>query len=287
MSISYIGDNNGGYSVFINGTLRQFDKSHPKFAQMVQYLKDGDAESLLSVIDRGTAIQKWSLGAFEFNNGVLTYEGDEVHGTLTNRILSMMEEGFDHLPMLRFIERLYQNPSANSVLESYDFLSNKGLPITPEGHFLAYKAVSVYSGEPKNDLTGKPMKEGDFVDKYTGKSYRNNVGDLVEMKRNKVDDDRHNGCSRGLHVGSLEYVRNYGGGNSKYVVVKVNPADIVSVPADEACQKVRVCKYDVVGMLEAEFTSSVVDSYDEDDDRYWDDSDDYDDDHCGEDCDCC
>jgi hypothetical protein len=43
------------------------------------------------------------------------------------------------------------------------------------------------------------------------------------------------------------------------VVVKINPADVVSVPSDCACQKVRVCKYEVVSDFVEEIQASVVD----------------------------
>ena len=60
-------------------------------------------------------------------------------------------------------------------------------------------------------------------------------------------------CSSGLHVGSLSYSGPggwYNSGDDKIVIVKVNPADAVSVPSDHGASKLRVCKYEVIGEYE-------------------------------------
>jgi hypothetical protein len=188
--------------------------------------------------------------------------------------------------MLKFLENLYKNPSYRAITELYTFLANKALPITDDGCFLGYKSVIVYHGSDIVGLDGNQIKDGDLVDKYTGKSYRNNVGDNPQMLRFKVDDNCERHCSQGLHVGAIPYVKSYTG--DKIMLVKVNPANVVSVPTDANCQKVRVCSYEVIG----EYESDLNDSYDgryapiEDDDEEWDDDDEEwdDDDEICEDC---
>jgi hypothetical protein len=73
------------------------------------------------------------------------------------------------------------------------------------------------------------------------------VGDVVEQKRNEVDDIRDNVCSNGLHFCSMSYLPHYMGGNGRVVIVKINPADVVSIPSDYNNAKGRCCKYVVVG----------------------------------------
>lgn len=85
----------------------------------------------------------------------------------------------------------------------------------------------------------------------------NGVGETIEVVRRDVDDDRRNHCSHGLHVGSLDYARNFARG--AVVVVKVNPKDVVSVPEDYSCQKCRVSSYTVVSVFEGEITAPAVD----------------------------
>jgi hypothetical protein len=48
------------------------------------------------------------------------------------------------------------------------------------------------------------------------------------------------------------------------MICKVDPADVVSVPLDESHQKVRCCKYEVVGEYDGDLLPAVVDDYEED-----------------------
>lgn len=133
------------------------------------------------------------------------------------------------------------NPSKRAVTELYGFLEKNSLPITPDGHFLAYKKV-----------------RDSFLDVHSGK-FDNSVGKVVEMERNKVDDDKNNTCSTGLHFCGMSYLNSFGG--ERTVIVKINPRDVVSIPTDYNEAKGRACRYEVIGELgvEAEeaFTSPV------------------------------
>jgi hypothetical protein len=197
-------------------------------------------------------------------DGVIFYRGDQLHEIISDRIIEMIDSGFDYMPMLNFVERLYKNSSCRAIDELYTFLSHKSLPISTDGHFLAYKAVSVMNHDGEMiDLNGNVLRRGDFVDKHTGKSFRNNVGDSPSMHRYKVNDNCNEGCSSGLHVGSIEYVKSYASSGDKIVICKVDPANVVSVPLDSNHQKVRVCRYEVVGIYEITFEDPVVRDYDE------------------------
>jgi hypothetical protein len=44
----------------------------------------------------------------------------------------------------------------------------------------------------------------------------------------------------------LEYAKSFGGVGSRLLIVEINPADVVSVPLDSSCQKLRTAKYKVV-----------------------------------------
>ena len=82
----------------------------------------------------------------------------------------------------------------------------------------------------------------------------NSPGKIVEMARNEVDDNMHNTCSTGLHFCSKEYLDHFGkvrDGKKKdrVVILKINPADVVSIPADYNSTKGRACRYEVIGEL--------------------------------------
>jgi hypothetical protein len=151
-----------------------------------------------------------------------------------------MKEGLPFEPLVAFLDKLMKNPSRRAVNELYSFLEHKAMPITPNGNFLAYKSISL-----------------DWKDHYTG-TFDNSVGNTLEMARNSVCDDAEVGCSSGFHAGSLQYASTFGG-SSKLVIVEIDPSDVVSIPKDSNCQKLRTCKYKVI----AEYTQKLPDNYTE------------------------
>jgi hypothetical protein len=236
----------GNLTVVLKSKSYQILKDHFNYKAVVEALHTADEDTMLNLIDVQSAVASFSDGSVEVKNGVVFYDGEEVHSTITKRLLEFMKNGLPFQPLVNFLKNLMHNPSMQSQRELYDFLEHENLPITEDGYFLAYKAVSVYRGESFVDKTGQTVNDGDFVDKYTGKSFRNNVGDFPSMGRSRVDDNRSVGCSAGLHVGSIKYVEGYASGDDKIVIVKIHPGNVVSVPSDENCQKVRVCFYEVV-----------------------------------------
>lgn len=143
----------------------------------------------------------------------------------------MLEEGFSIEPLVAFMENLMQNPSYRAVNELYSFLEQNNLPITPDGHFLAYKKV-----------------RDTFFDIHSN-TMDNSPGKIVEMDRNLVDDDQNNTCSKGLHFCSQEYLDHFGDSTSRTVILKINPKDVVSIPVDYNNSKGRACRYEVIGEL--------------------------------------
>jgi len=136
----------------------------------------------------------------------------------------MLEEGFPVDALCEFLANLKLNPSKRAVDELYGFLENNNLPITPDGHFLAYKKV-----------------RADFTDSHTG-TFDNSPGQIVTMPRESVDADRNVTCSRGLHIAARAYAESFGQ-SGKLLVVKVNPIDVIAVPNDYDRQKMRCCRY--------------------------------------------
>jgi hypothetical protein len=238
-------------TVLVNGQAYSVDKSHPNHKELLLAFNEGrlDDFATLTKTSEGTKVyvEKDSQGnktGLELVDDKVYYNGTELHSTLVDRILGMRREGHKIEYMLEFLRNLMQNPSSRSVNELYDFLTNKNLPITEDGCFLAYKSVcSDYSSKAKDInitlLQGKVVNGGIY----------NAVGEVIECPRNEVDDERDNECSKGLHVGGLQYSGPNGWYHSrgdKVVIVKINPKDVVSVPKDHNAQKVRVCKYEVI-----------------------------------------
>jgi hypothetical protein len=240
---------NGTLTIIVGGNQFHIGQDDCRMAKIKEMLVESEPVSteddLLSVLKQNaldTYIGNISDKAY-VKDGEVYFNGEVVHTSISARIKECMKFGLPFDNMLRFMENIAANPSYQSQKELFDFLTNKSLPITTDGCFLAYKAV-----------------RSDYYDKYTGKIY-NGIGKRVEMKRPKVDDDRRNECSFGLHVGAIEYVRWYGNGyDDKIIYVKVNPKDVVSVPLDHNAQKVRVCEYEVLEEFKGELNSPVYDA---------------------------
>ena len=160
------------------------------------------------------------------------FDGEGVPSALTRKLLTVAREGLDLKPWKRFVVRLFQNPNRAAQAELNEFLEAGNLPITEDGCFLAYKRV-----------------RHDYSDCHSGK-FDNSVGQVVEMPRSDFDGDRTRTCSQGLHFCSQDYLKHFFGGSGRIVVVKVDPADVVSIPIDYNFTKGRTWRYEVVGEVD-------------------------------------
>lgn len=247
----------------IDGTPKTMTCNHPSFTEALTCLATGDIDTLDSLFDVSESITRKfnadNVGGIEITDGVIYYQGEPLHNYVVDRIFDFMDEGLPFQPLAKFLEKLMANPSRRAVSELYKFLEHKHLPICEDGDFLAYKSV-----------------REDYYDHHSGKFF-NGVGEVLEMPRNAVCDDADVGCSYGFHAGSHEYASTFGGGNSRLVIVKINPSDVVSVPKDCDCQKLRTSRYEVVKDFEMVYRKPLnteFTSYDEDyDDEDYDDED--------------
>ena len=239
MSVSYIITDNTVTLNYSNGDVDSIPIR--KAEQVLQALKKGLPEAdVREYANRSKMIAKYMNGCVAVERGRVTYNGEELHGVLVDKILEFADNGYPYESLVAFLGRLMKNPSNRAVQELYGFLANEGLAITDEGKFRAYKAI-----------------RNNWTDKHSGR-FDNHVGNVLEMPRNSVDDNCNNGCSHGFHVGSLTYVDHFKSGDDRVVIVEVDPADVVSVPVED-CGKVRVCKYKVVGEYTGPLPSYVHD----------------------------
>jgi hypothetical protein len=221
-------------TVIVEGQVFTMNQDHPNFGSLMKALTDGNTteQCIKNLFNIGASIENLSEGKIVVKDGAVYYKGEQVHNYCIERAIAFMREQKPYKALLKFFDRLQANPSQRAVGELYRFLEHKNMPITPDGCFLAYKGISL-----------------DYKDKYSNK-FDNSVGKVLEMQRNKVDDDANRGCSQGFHAGSYEYADSYCGSNGRLMLVKIDPADVVSVPHDCECQKLRTCRYEVVSELE-------------------------------------
>lgn len=236
-------------SLLTNDTLViQFDNEapqhtrsdNPRWKEIVQAFRKGDEETLRSLISLKSIIEQYSVGQLSVSSTGVLWRGHPLHTLDAQRIMAYLRDGIPFRPIANYIEKKMKNPSARAIQEMYNFLEHQHMPLMDDGRFIAYKGVqknyySVYGNTNTVVISG-------IVDDQ-GKIY-NEIGSIIEVERSSVDDDFRNACSNGLHVGSLKYATEW---SDRVIYVAVDPKDVVSVPSDCDCQKLRCCKYEVLG----------------------------------------
>jgi hypothetical protein len=260
--ISFIVTNSGTITAVAKGKSYTVTRDHTNYDKIKEAIKNDDADTLIKLADIKKSVKIFTKDQVEIRDNAVFYEGQKLHNTLTDRIIQLMNEGLPFDPMIKFLKNLMQNPSFRAVNELYSFLENQRLPLTDDGCFLGYKRV-----------------RDNWTDFHSG-TIDNSIGKVVEIARNKVDENPDHDCSNGLHVGSIEYVRDFYTGEGHVIIVKVNPRDAVSVPRHDTT-KLRVCRYEVIGeyegLLESPLYTSDGDSYPTSCSENDDDEEDYDD----------
>ncbi len=255
--------NNGVMTLFVKGRPFQAKPEDAFYSKVQELLKLEDNEdALYEVLTKKVvatpkpvaAPASVQIGKVLVQGGEVYYDGIKVHHAIADRIKLFLTEGYPIEPLMRHLEKFLQNPSFASREEGFDFAQNKNLAIHEDGDLLCYKAVGMdwYDLFSRSD-EGRRLKIVPILNK---------PGCVVEIDRDKVDDNRSVDCSHGLHVGAMDYVTKYGGWqtddrNFRIIIVKVNPRDIVSVPKGHNFMKMRVCRYEVVSEYQSDLTKNL------------------------------
>jgi len=228
--------------------------------RVIDAIQRNDVEELRNLMKPKERIANATEGRISFDGHNLRFMGDPIHNAISDRLSYLWEQGLEYAPLMRFLDNLMDNPSYRAKNETYRFLEACNLPITNDGHFLAFKMV-----------------RNNYFDIFSG-TMDNSIGKIVEVRRNEVDEDSDRTCSRGLHACSQAYLGSYGSSSRKdrIMVVKINPRDVVAVPRDYNNAKMRLCRYEVVDELswdDVRIDRFHTDSYSEPEiDDTWDDS---------------
>ncbi len=218
------------YTIYINSRVFTINPRHKNYAEVEKALKEQRFDDIEALVDITTKVRAFTKKSISIKDGILYFKKEPINNSLTSKIIEMTNCGAEATPLILFMHNLMDNPAEFARQELYSWLETNRMPITPDGCFLAFKNVS------KN-----------FRDVYTGK-IDNSVGKVVEMKREEVDPNRNNTCSRGLHFCAKEYLGAFSG--ERTLLLKINPRDVVSIPSDYNNQKGRCCRYEVVQELD-------------------------------------
>jgi hypothetical protein len=239
MSFPYLIQGNN-ITVVIGNKPHTISKTHITYNKVLDAIKANDWETVQDVIEPKKVVLNYGKGNVSVQGETLYWKGKELHTGLAVRMITMLQEGFPIEPMVNFMENLYTNPSHRAVTELYGFLEKNNLPITPDGHFLAYKKV-----------------RANYLDVHSG-TMDNSVGQVVEMERHEVNDNKDQTCSTGLHFCGQSYLNHFSG--ERTVIVKINPRDVVSIPSDYNDAKGRACRYEVIGEIGGETADKAFDA---------------------------
>lgn len=236
--LPHIFNGNGTISIMIDGKMKPVDTAHRNYDAIKNAIIACQWDIIPNLINIKEQVEaaiqsSATAGKVTIENGEVFYNNKAIHNSLTERIIDMARQGFDIGYMVKFLENLMKNPSFRAVNELYGFLESGSIPITENGTFLAYKKI-----------------RNNWTDIHSG-TFDNSIGAVCEMPRNMVDEDSSRTCSAGLHVCSYDYLAHFSRDNDDRVVIcEINPADVVSIPADYNNTKMRVCKYTVIGEVE-------------------------------------
>jgi acyl carrier protein len=231
-----------GLALVIDNKPYTVESGHVNYSDIVAALRDKKWDVIPNMINMARAVAKYvdqtntngSDLEVDVDGGVVLFRGEQVRGILVNRIIDMAIDGFDVTPMAKFLANLYANPSNKAVEQLYGWMEANGITITEDGYMLAFKRV-------RDDYKS-------FHDGTTD----NSIGTTPELPRNKVDDRSDITCSHGLHFCSQAYLPHYQGGMGRVLLLKINPADVVSIPTDYNNAKGRACKYLILDELKGD-----------------------------------
>lgn len=213
--------------VVMDGRLTTVKSGSPNFNALRQALIAENWSAVRDHLRADTSLVRWAKGHFSVVDGRVLFDGRAIPSDLNNRIFQMAAADENPEALFNFWERLQKNPSNRSVEQLWRFLNQIGIPLMADGCFLAYKGV-----------------RDDFKDVHSG-TIENRPGAVIQMPRNQISDDPNTPCHVGLHVGAIEYATSFG---PRTVICKVDPAHVVCVPNDHSSQKMRVERYEVIGL---------------------------------------
>jgi hypothetical protein len=211
-----------------------------RWDDILKALKANDQNKLVDLMSVKSTVERFTENNVEIKDGNVFFKSRPLHGLDVDRLLEYQRDGIPFVRLARFLEKKSNNTSYRAVNELYKFLEHREMTLTEKGTIIGYKGVSDnYYSIMGNTATIMVSGETD-----SGGHILNTVGAEIRCDRSCVCDDYRQGCSPGLHIGSLAYAQGWG---PRVMIVEFDPADVVSVPDDCECQKLRACAYKVIG----------------------------------------
>lgn len=192
--------------------------------------KPQDPDEIRRLSDVQNYIARKTLGRVVIDDrDQVRLDGVVVDYGMANIIINLFQTQGDIDNLVKFLENVADNPNTGIANDIYEFISKGLLPITEDGHFLAFKRV-----------------RDDYFDLHSG-TVNYAVGQKPSLDRAVCDADRNRTCSSGLHACSYDYLPHFHNSSGKIMIVKINPRDVTAIPTDYNLTKLRCCLMEVIG----------------------------------------
>ena len=235
--------NENSVSIFKGANRLVAHVGHPMFNKIVKRIRENNFNGIEQMFKIKDTFERL-FNVTVKNNSEVFYKGKKIHNVLTDKIINAMRTEQPYRGWVCFLDKLMENPNDRCRDQLFSYVENYGLPIDNDGFVYAWKAI-----------------RNDYWDKWTGKTHCYKVGSIASMKRENCDLDATVACGRGLHSGNFEYVKGYGSGDDRYVLIRFSPKDVVSCPSDCSWKKLRCCKLRVMKEVKREDMYPLDDKY--------------------------
>jgi len=217
------------------GISKTYLNSDPQYHDIINLIKQGKTDELINYKSKSIEnyIKPLIIKDFQIVDPDLN---EELPLKLQDKIFQFFNLSLPFDYLLKFWQKLKENPSKQCRQTLFDFLDDWKFPITPDGDIIAYKGV-----------------RSDLKDSYSG-TVQYVIGKPTSMPREKCNDDPNVTCGSGLHVGTYEYATGFG---NIVIEVLVNPKHVVSVPTSET-NKCRCCELTPVRICEGKYVEDKV-----------------------------
>lgn len=209
-----------------DGNNASITKDNKNYATACKELLSGNTD-IMSLVNQNKAFE-YEYGNVKVSGDDIIFAGKTLPKDIGFFVIDAIRSGDQNqaIRLTKFLNNLLENPSYRAVNTLYRFVKHNDIVIDDDGMLLAWKRITA-----------------NFKDVYT-KTIDNSIGNVVEVRRNEVEEDPNKTCARGLHLCAKSYLSSYSG--AVIVQCLLNPRDVVAVPTDYNGAKLRCCRYKVL-----------------------------------------
>ena len=110
--LPHIYKDNGTISIGMpDGSMKQIDTAHRNYEEIVEAMKAGLDDKVINLINIAAQVERSIRASANTDNvriqdGEVLFQGEPIHNSLTTKIITMADEGFDIGHMVTFLENL-------------------------------------------------------------------------------------------------------------------------------------------------------------------------------------